>query len=172
MRMRVNASNCRITFKHLHVYARGANESRGTRSITRHVINCLFLVQERGPYTDALKDLPAVTERSDFNAYVSLGRHHELQASLLECEHHLLRNPAWAFVRNHRVRLLASLCGELQEMVIDRPFMPCHMSFAKLFGHSSHRTTSNWIKALKVLEILRIAEPWKQGKVTRYFYIS
>lgn len=75
-------------------------------------------------------------------------------------------------VRNEGVRVLASLCRELQEMAGDQPFMLCQMSVAKLFGHSSHRTVSNWIKASKTLEILRVAEPWRQGKATRYFYIA
>jgi len=70
------------------------------------------------------------------------------------------------------VHLLASLCHELQEMAGNQPFMLCQMRVAKLFGHSSHRTISNWIKALKTLGILRVAEPWKQGRATRYFYIA
>ena len=71
---------------------------------------------------------------------------------------------------NEGVRLLASLCRELQEMAGNQPFMLCQISVANLFGHSSHRSISNWIKALKTLDILRVAEQWKEGKAARYFY--
>jgi predicted AAA+ superfamily ATPase len=54
-------------------------------------------------------------------------------------------------------------------MAGDQPFMLCQESVARLFGHSSHRTISNWIKALKALDMLRVAEQWKQGRATRYF---
>ena len=75
-------------------------------------------------------------------------------------------------IPNEQVRLLAGVCRELQEMAGNQPFMLCQMRVAKLFGHSSHRTISNWIKALKTLGILRVAQPWKQGRATRYFYIA
>src|SRR6266516_4834197 len=39
-------------------------------------------------------------------------------------------------VRNEGVRLLASLCRELQERAGNQAFMLCQMSVAKLFGHS------------------------------------
>jgi len=71
---------------------------------------------------------------------------------------------------NKEVRLLASLCRELQEMAGDQPLMLSQMSVAALFGHSSHRNVSNWIKALKTLHVLKVAEPWSRGKATRYFY--
>ncbi len=73
---------------------------------------------------------------------------------------------------NIEVRLLASLCRELQESAGDQPFMLCQMSVAKLFGHSSHRTVSNWLRALKTLGVLRVAAPWGFRKATRYFYIG
>ena len=75
-------------------------------------------------------------------------------------------------VANEDVRLLASLCRELQEMAGDRPFMLCQTSVAKLFGHSSHRTISNWIKVLKILDMLKVAESWSWGKAARYFYVA
>src|SRR5437868_8864352 len=65
------------------------------------------------------------------------------------------------------VQVLASLCRELQEMARDQPFMLCQISVAKLFGHSSHRNVSNWIRALKTLDILRVAAPWGLRKATR-----
>jgi hypothetical protein len=73
---------------------------------------------------------------------------------------------------NKEVHLLASLCRELQEMAGDQPLMLCQMSVAKLFGHSSHRNISNWIKVLKTLDMLKVAEPWSRGKATRYFYVA
>jgi len=75
-------------------------------------------------------------------------------------------------IRNDGVRLLASLCRELQEMAGNQAFMLCQMSAAKLFGHSSHRSISNWIKALKTLGVLKLAELSSRGKATRYFYVA
>jgi hypothetical protein len=74
--------------------------------------------------------------------------------------------------QNTEVRLLANLCRELQEMAGDQPFMLCQMSVAHLFGYSSHRTISNWIKVLKILDMLKVAQPWSWGKATRYFYVA
>jgi hypothetical protein len=73
---------------------------------------------------------------------------------------------------NKDVQLFASLCRELHEMAGDQPIMLHQVSIAKLFGHLGHRNISNWIKALKTLDVLRIAEPWKLGKAARYFYIE
>jgi len=42
-------------------------------------------------------------------------------------------------IGNDGLRLLASLCRELQEMAGDQPFMLCQMNVAKLFGHSDHK---------------------------------
>jgi hypothetical protein len=75
--------------------------------------------------------------------------------------------------RNEEVRLLASLCRELQEMAVDQPIMLCQMSVAKLFGHSSHRTVSNWIRALKTLRVLEPAEAAiPMARAARYFYVE
>jgi hypothetical protein len=74
-------------------------------------------------------------------------------------------------IRNEGVQLLASLCRELQEMAGDQPIMLCQMSVAKLFGHSSHRTVSNWIRALKTLCVLGLAEAAiPMARAARYFY--
>ena len=70
---------------------------------------------------------------------------------------------------NPDVRLFASLCRELQEMAGDQPFMLCQMSVARLFNHSHHRNISNWIRALKTLSLLTVAQQWKLGRSTRYF---
>jgi hypothetical protein len=76
-------------------------------------------------------------------------------------------------VPNNDLRLLASLCRELQEMAGDQPFMLCQTSVAKLFGHSSHRTISNWIRALKTLEVLKLAEAAIQNcRAARYYFIE
>ena len=72
--------------------------------------------------------------------------------------------------QNQGIRLFSSLCRELQEMASDQPIMLCQMSLARLFGHSSHRTISNWIRALKILGMLTIVERWKPSKATRYFF--
>ena len=75
--------------------------------------------------------------------------------------------------RNEGVRLLASLCRELQEMAGDQPFMLCQNAVAQLFGHPSHRTISNWIRALKTLEALKLAEAAiPTARAARYFYIE
>ena len=75
-------------------------------------------------------------------------------------------------IRNERVRLFASLCRELQEMAGDQPIMLHQMSVAKLFGYSAHKNISNWIKALRTLDILELAKGWKYGKASRYFYVE
>jgi len=72
---------------------------------------------------------------------------------------------------NEGVRLLASLCRELQEMAGDQPIMLCQKSIAQLFGHSSHRSISDWIKALKTLDVLKLAEAAiPNARAARYFY--
>jgi hypothetical protein len=73
---------------------------------------------------------------------------------------------------NKEVRLLASLCRELQEMAGNQPFMLCQMSVANLFGHSSHRNVSNWIKAFKTLGVIKIAIPCSLNRATRYWYVE
>ena len=74
---------------------------------------------------------------------------------------------------NKEVRLLASLCRELREMAVDQPFMLHQLSVAKLFRHSSHRTISNWIRALKTLGVLKLAEAAvTNARAARYFYIE
>ena len=74
---------------------------------------------------------------------------------------------------NKGVRLLASLCRELQEMAGDQPFMLHQLSVAKLFGRSDHRNICNWIMALKTLGVLKLAEPAiPNARAARYFYIE
>jgi hypothetical protein len=76
-------------------------------------------------------------------------------------------------IPNEGVRLLASLCRELQEMAGDHPIMLCQSSVAKLFGHSSHRNISNWIRALMTLSLLKSAETAiPNARAARYFYVE
>jgi len=76
-------------------------------------------------------------------------------------------------VFNEGVRLLASLCRELQEMAGDQPIMLHQMSITKLFGHSHHRNISNWIKALKTLGVLQAADTAiPNAKAARYYYLE
>jgi hypothetical protein len=74
---------------------------------------------------------------------------------------------------NEGLQLFASLCRELQEMAEDQPIMLHQKSVAKLFRHSSHRTISNWIRALKTLDVLRPAEAAiPRARAGRYFYVK
>ena len=75
--------------------------------------------------------------------------------------------------RSEGVRLLASLCRELQEMAGDQPIMLHQVSISKLFGHSDHRNISYWIGALKTLGLLKLAEAAiPNAKTARYFYLE
>ena len=76
-------------------------------------------------------------------------------------------------IPNEQVRLLAGVCRELQEMAGNQPFMLCQSSVAKLFGHSSHRNMSNWIRALRTLKVLKPAEAAiPRARAARYFYVA
>jgi hypothetical protein len=73
---------------------------------------------------------------------------------------------------NNALRLLASLCRELQEMFGDQPIMLHQVSIAKLFD-VSQQTISTWIKALKTLRVLRLAEPpIPNARAARYYFIE
>lgn len=76
-------------------------------------------------------------------------------------------------VPNDGVRLFASLCRELNEMGGGQPIMLHQESIAKLFGHSHWRTIGNWIKALKTLDVLKLAEPAiREHQAARYWYVA
>ena len=76
-------------------------------------------------------------------------------------------------IANEGVRLLASLCRELQLMAGDQPIMLHQLSIANLFGYSSHRNISNWIRALKTLAVLKPAEAAiPNARAARYFYLE
>jgi hypothetical protein len=77
-----------------------------------------------------------------------------------------------ALVPNSGLRLLASLCRELQEMFGYQPIMLCQASIAKLFG-VSQQTISLWIRALRTLEVLKLAErAIPNARAARYFYVE
>jgi hypothetical protein len=80
--------------------------------------------------------------------------------------------PTKVLIVDHQgVRLLASLCRELQEMAGDQPIMLHQESIAKFFGHSHHRNISDWIRALKTVGVLSPAEAAiPMAKAARYFY--
>jgi len=76
-------------------------------------------------------------------------------------------------VPNTNVRLFASLCRELQKMAGDQSIMLHQMSIATLFGHRHPRNISNWIRALKTLELLKLAEAAvPNSRAARYFYVG
>jgi hypothetical protein len=76
-------------------------------------------------------------------------------------------------IRNEGVRLLASLCRELQQMASNQPIMLHQVSISKLFGHSDHRNISNWIRALKTLAVLKPTESAiPNARAARYFYVE
>ena len=76
------------------------------------------------------------------------------------------------FLSNKELQLLASLCRELQEMAGDQPIMLCQTQIAKLFT-VAQQTISEWIRALKTLRVLRLAEPAiKNHRAARYYFIE
>jgi hypothetical protein len=105
-------------------------------------------------------------------ACVTIPRGETLQAAFERAKHR--ESPSKVLVNpNEGVRLLASLCRELQEMAGDQPIMLCQKGIAQLFGHSSHRSISDWIKALKTLDVLKPAEAAIPNvRAARYFYVE
>jgi hypothetical protein len=76
------------------------------------------------------------------------------------------------FLSNKELQLLASVCRELQEMAGDQPIMLCQTQIAKLFT-VAQQTISEWIRALKTLRVLRLAEPAiKNHRAARYYFID
>jgi hypothetical protein len=76
------------------------------------------------------------------------------------------------FLSNKELQLLASLCRELQEMTGDQPIMLCQTQIAKLFT-VAQQTISEWIRTLKTLQVLRLAEPAvKKARAARYYFIE
>ena len=81
--------------------------------------------------------------------------------------------PKLVDIPHQELRLLGSLCRELQEMAGDQPIMLHQVSIAKLFAHSHWRNIGNWIKALKTLGVLKLADPAiARARAARYFYLE
>jgi len=75
-------------------------------------------------------------------------------------------------IANQGVQLLATLCRELQDMAGDQPFMLHQTSVARLFTQSQ-RTISNWIRALKTVGLLKLAEAAiPNARAARYYFIE
>ena len=75
-------------------------------------------------------------------------------------------------IPNKGLQSLASLCRELQEMFGDQPIMLCQTAIAELFK-VSQPTISEWIRALRTLEVLKLAEPAIPNcRAARYYFIE
>ena len=75
-------------------------------------------------------------------------------------------------VSNKGLQSLASLCRELQEMFRDQPIMLCQTAIAELFK-VSQPTVSEWIRALRTLRVLKLAEPAIPSvRAARYYFID
>ena len=84
----------------------------------------------------------------------------------------LRQPPSKVLLAPKQLQLLASLSRELQEMAGDLPIMLHQESIAKLFA-LSQQTISEWIRALKTLQVLRLAEPAvKKARAARYYFIE
>jgi hypothetical protein len=80
--------------------------------------------------------------------------------------------PSKVMLLSKELQLLASLCRELQEMAGDQPIMLCQTHVAKLFS-VSQQTISDWIRALRTLTVLRLAEPAvKNVRAARYYFVD
>jgi len=80
--------------------------------------------------------------------------------------------PSKVLLAPKQLQLLASLCRELQEMSGDLPIMLHQASIAELFA-LSQQTISEWIRALKTLGVLRLAEAAiKNHRAARYYFIE
>lgn len=80
--------------------------------------------------------------------------------------------PSKVMLVSKELQLLASLCRELQQMAGDQPIMLCQTHVAKLFT-VTQQTISEWIRALKTLRVLRLAEaPIPRARAARYYFIE
>ena len=121
-----------------------------------------FLRADQDYFTEFLAklDLVTVPKGETLQAAFERAKHREPPAKVL-------------LIPNGGVQLFASLCRELQEMACGQPIMLHQLSVAKLFGHSSHRNISNWIRALKTLDVLKPAEAAiPNARAARYFYLE
>jgi hypothetical protein len=80
--------------------------------------------------------------------------------------------PSKVLLVSKELQLLASLCWELQELAGDQPIMLCQTQIAKLFT-VAQQTISEWIRALKTLRVLKLAEAAiKNHRAARYYFIE
>lgn len=158
--------------KLLHELAReirGVEKRRGKRLKIAHYKSIFaswetasksFLRVGHDYFTDLLSKLDCVTvpKGETLEAAFERARYADPPAKLLT-------------IPNPELRLFACLCRELQTMAGDQPVMLHQVSLARLFGHSHWRTIGNWIKALKTLGMLKVAEPAiTNARAARYFY--
>lgn len=72
-----------------------------------------------------------------------------------------------------QIRLLVSLCKELQSMAgAGQPFYLSCRTAARLLNHDCHTTVARWLSGLEQLKILFVVERGKSGthRATRFFY--
>jgi hypothetical protein len=163
----------RTSNKMLHELARdvrGVERKRGkSLTVTQYKTICdeweaasrPFLRKGRDYFTEFLAKL----------ASVSMPKGETLESAFQRSER---RQPPSKvlLVPNKGLRSLASLCRELQEMFGDQPIMLCQTSIAKLF-HTQQQTISNWIKALRALGVLILAEAAvPNARAARYYFIK
>jgi len=160
--------------KMLHELAReirGVEKTRG-KKLTATQYRAIYDNWESGSKPFLRQDHDYFTELLAKLNCVSVPKGETLRAAFERAERR--ESPSKVLVNpNQDVRLLASLSRELQEIAGDQPIMLHQQSIAKLFGHSSHRTISNWVRALKTLEVLKLAKAAIPGmKAARYFYLD
>ncbi|MBI3895103.1 MAG: bifunctional DNA primase/polymerase [Acidobacteria bacterium] len=76
---------------------------------------------------------------------------------------------------DERLRLLASLCRELQRRRPGKPFWLSCRTVCELFGLASPQTANSWLHGLVRLGILQVAErgtTGQNGQATRFIYIG
>ena len=100
---------------------------------------------------------------------VTMPKGETLESAFERAKHRQLPLKVWD-VPSNELRLFASVCRELQEMF--GSIMLCQTAIARLF-RVSQQTISDWIRALKTLHVLRLAEPAiKNVKAARYYFIA
>jgi len=84
--------------------------------------------------------------------------------------------PETTHFEDKRMKLLASICRELQLMAGDRPFFISCRNAAALVGQISHKTASKWLVGFRrmsnpLLEVINRGGP-HNNKATRYRYLG
>jgi hypothetical protein len=118
-----------------------------------------FLRKGHDYFTEVLAKLSIVT----------MPKGETLESAFERAKHRQLPLNVWD-VPSKELRLFASVCRELQEMF--GSIMLCLTAIARLF-RVSQQTISDWIRALKTLHVLILAEPAiKNVKAARYYFIA